>query len=244
MHSRPGSSQLAQTQRDRIAGHLKQPNVKSEDVIRLLLVDDHPVVRDGLHRIQELERRIRIVGEAASMQSAIDSARRLNPDVILMDVRLPDGDGILACRQIKAFLPEIHILFLTSYANNRFVLAAMEAGAAGYLLKESGARRIVDAIHLILNGGTVFDPVIARNVMGNSPNGGDNPLGALTSQENRVLAEVAKGKTDKEVAVALDLTTKTARNYLDRIFTKLKVHTRTEAALLYTRFSEKIQSWE
>ena len=218
--------------------------MKPEGIIKLLLVDDHPVVRDGLHRIPELEPSIQIVAEAGTMLSAVEAARRLNPDVILMDVRLPDGDGIEACRQIKAFLPEIHILFLTSYANNRFVLAAMEAGAAGYLLKESGARRIVDAIQLILNGGTVFDPVITRGVMGNLRNGGGvNPLDALTSQENRILAEVAKGKTDKEVAVALDLTTKTARNYLDRIFTKLNVHTRTEAALLYARFSEKMRAW-
>ena len=219
--------------------------MKSKGTIRLLLVDDHPVVRDGLHRIQALEPRLQMVGEAASMRSAVETARQLNPDLILMDVRLPDGDGIEACRQIKVFLPEVQILFLTSYANNRFVLEAMEAGAAGYLLKESGARRIVDAIHLILDGGTVFDPVIARRVIGNlQSGGGGNPLETLTSQENRVLAEVAKGKTDKEVAVALDLTTKTARNYLDRIFTKLNVHTRTEAALLYTRFSKQMQSWE
>lgn len=219
--------------------------MKLETHIRLLLVDDHPVVRDGLHRIQELEPRIRIVAEAGTMSSAVEAARRLGPEVILMDVRLPDGDGIAACREIKAFLPEVHILFLTSYADNRFVLAAMEAGADGYLLKESGAQRIVAAIHSILNGGAVFDPVVTRGVMGNSRgDGGVNPLDALAARERRLLAEVAKGKTDKEVAVALDLTTKTARNYLDRIFTKLNVHTRTEAALLYTRFSEKIQSWE
>jgi two-component system response regulator DevR len=219
--------------------------VKPEGTIRLLLVDDHPVVRDGLIRIQELEPRIQIVGEAATMQSAVEAARRLNPDVILMDVRLPDGDGIDACRQIKAFAPHVRILFLTSYANNRFVLAAMESGAEGYLLKESDTQRIVDAIYSILNGGTVFDPIIARRVTGSSPDGGGaNPLEILTQQERRVLGEVAKGKTDKEVAAALGLTTKTARNYLDRIFTKLKVHTRTEAALLYTRASEKMPSWE
>jgi len=215
--------------------------VKSEGKIKLLLVDDHPVVRDGLSRVRELEPRIQIIGQAATMRSAVESARRLKPDVILMDVRLPDGDGIAACRQIKEFLPEVHVLFLTSYADNRFVLAAMEAGAEGYLLKESDTQRIVDAIHLILNGGTVFDPVVARALRSGN---GVNPLDVLTSQESRVLAEVAKGKTDKEVAVALDLTTKTARNYLDRIFTKLNVHTRTEAALLYTRFSEKMPLWE
>jgi DNA-binding NarL/FixJ family response regulator len=209
--------------------------VNSDDTIRLLLVDDHPVVRDGLTRIQELEPRIHIVGEAATMRAAVDSAGWLKPDVILMDVRLPDGDGIEACRRIKAFLPEARVLFLTSYADNRFVLAAIETGADGYLLKESGAQRIVDAIHSILNGGTVFDPVVKRGAAGKSRSGGINPLDILTRQESRVLTEVAKGKTDKEVAATLGLTTKTARNYLDRIFTKLNVHTRTEAALLHAR---------
>lgn len=219
--------------------------MSTQDVIKLLLVDDHPVVRNGLQRMHELEPRIKIVGEAATMQSAIEAAQRLSPEVILMDVRLPDGDGIEACRRIKALLPETHILFLTSYADNRFVLAAMEAGADGYLLKESDAQRIVDAIHSIVAGGTVFDPVITREVMGRLKNGaGTNPLEALTVQERRLLEEVAKGKTDKEVAVALGLTTKTARNYLDRIFAKLNVHTRTEAALLYTRFHTRGRSWE
>lgn len=218
--------------------------MKLERDIRLLLVDDHPVVRDGLRRIQELEPRLQIVGEAATMASAVEAARRFNPDVILMDVRLPDGDGIEACRQIKTFLPEAHVLFLTSYADNQFVLAAMEAGADGYLLKERDTQRVVEAIHSILNGGTVFDPVVARGVMeGSRRDGRVNPLDVLAIRERQVLAEVARGKTDKEVALALGLTPKTARNYLDRIFTKINVHTRTEAALLYTRCHDRIQ-WE
>jgi len=164
----------------------------------------------------------------------------LRPDVVLMDVRLPDGDGIEACRRIKAQLPQVRVLFLTSYADNNLVLAAMEAGADGYVLKESDAQRIVDAIHAILRGGTVFDPVVAREVItGLKRGGGANPLESLTARERRVLEEVAKGRTDKEVAAALGLTAKTARNYLDRIFTKLNVHTRTEAALLYSRLGEK-----
>ena len=175
------------------------------------------------------------------MLSAVEAARRLSPQMILMDVRLPDGDGIQACRQIKEFLPETHVLFLTSFADNRFVLASMEAGADGYLLKESGAQRIVDAIHSILNGGNVFDPVVTHDVLRNFRKGGVNPLDVLAEREWRVLREVAKGKTDKEVAAALDLTTKTARNYLDRIFTKLNVHTRTEAAMLHARYSENRQ---
>jgi two-component system response regulator DevR len=219
--------------------------VSCVETIRLLVVDDHPVVRDGLRRVQELERRIEIVGEAATSQAAIEAAGRLLPEIVLMDVRLPDGDGIEACRRIKALLPETRILFLTSYADNRFVLAAMEAGADGYLLKESDAQRIVDAIHAIRQGGTVFDPVITREVMSSLKSGSrGNPLHALTAQERRVLEEVAKGKTDKEVAATLELTTKTARNYLDRIFTKLNVHSRTEAALLYTRFRENGRRWD
>lgn len=215
------------------------------DFISLLLVDDHPVVRDGLSRIRELEPRIEIVGEAASAATAIEEARRLKPSVILMDIRLPDGDGIQACREIKSFLPEVHVLFLTSFADNRLVLAAIEAGAGGYLLKESDTRRIVDAIHFILKGGTVFDPIAARGLAGESGgNATPNPLSELAPQERRVLAEVARGRTDKEVGTTLGLSTKTARNYLDRIFTKLNVHTRTEAALLYTRLKDHPSRWE
>lgn len=208
--------------------------------IKLLLVDDHPVVRDGLRRIQELEPRIRVVSEAATMAAAVEAARQVRPDIVLMDVRLPDGDGIEACNRIKGYLPETRILFLTSYADNHLVLAAMEAGADGYLLKESGADRIVDAIHSILEGGTVFDPVVAREVMSSFKRGETaSPLDRLTMQERRVLEEVGKGRTDKEVAAALGLRTKTARNYLDRIFSKLGVHTRTEAALLWARCAAK-----
>jgi two-component system response regulator DevR len=218
--------------------------MKDGENIRLLLVDDHPVVRDGLMRIQELDPRIQIAGEASTMQSAVEAARRLRPDMILMDVRLPDGDGIAACREIRRILPDVRILFLTSYANNRFVLAAMEAGAEGYLLKEHGTDRIVEAIHCILNGGTVFDPIIKAGSSRHAPASDANPLDVLATRERRVLEEVAKGKTDKEVGAALNLTAKTARNYLDRIFTKLNVHTRTEAALLYTRFREQSDAWD
>lgn len=219
--------------------------MKPEDQIRLLLVDDHPVVRNGLQQMRELEPRIQIVGEADTMVSAIETARRLSPEVILMDVRLPDGDGIEACRQIKRFLRETRILFLTSFADNRFVLASMAAGADGYLLKENSPQRIVEAIHVVLRGGTVFDPVATRNALSQQQGGsGLNPLDGLTVQERRLLAEVAKGKTDKEVSVVMGLTAKTVRNYLDRIFAKLNVHTRTEAALLYVRFDVKSRTWE
>lgn len=215
--------------------------MSQERIIKLLLVDDHPVVRDGLRRVRELSPQIQIVGEAATMHSAVAAALQLEPDVVLMDLRLPDGDGSEACRRIKPLLPDTRILFLTSYADNRFVLAAMEAGADGYLLKESDTQKIVDAIRTILHGGTVFDPVVTQVARRDPRSGaGTNPLATLTAQEQRLLAKVAEGKTDKEAAAALGLTTKTARNYLDRIFAKLNVHTRTEAALLHARFGSPV----
>jgi DNA-binding NarL/FixJ family response regulator len=214
--------------------------VSEETPLRLLLVDDHPIVRDGLRRIQELWPTLQIVAEAGTGKGAVEAARRERPDIVLMDVRLPDLDGIEACREIKAFLPAVQVLFLTSYADNRFVLAAMEAGADGYLLKESGSHRIVAAIRTIRSGGTVFDPVVARRALDTTSGTATHPLESLTRLESRVLAEVASGKTDKEVALALNLSPKTARNYVTRIFTKLKVHTRTEAALLYARHAESV----
>jgi len=208
--------------------------------ITLLLVDDHPVVRNGLRQIQELAPEIRVVGGASTVYAAVSQAQDVRPDVVLMDVRLPDGTGIEACKRIKAQLPETRVLFLTSYADNSLVLGAMEAGADGYLLKESDAGRIVEAIRSIMRGGTVFDPVVASKMLRTfNEDSATNPLELLTVQERRILEQVARGRTDKEVGSALGLTTKTARNYLDRIFSKLNVHNRTEAALVYARFVEK-----
>lgn len=214
------------------------PQQSETEKIKVLVVDDHPVVRNGLRLIQELDEKIKVLGAAGSFQAALAEANRLKPDVVLMDVRLPDGDGIEACRRIKSQLPKTRVLFLTSYADNNLVLGAMEAGAEGYVLKESDAQRIVDAIHSIMRGGTVFDPVMSGQILRNPRQTElNNPLATLTEQERRILEEVAKGRTDKEVAAALGLSAKTSRNYLDRVFVKLDVHTRTEAALLYARFS-------
>jgi len=211
-----------------------------EEPIKLLLVDDHPIVRNGLRQVQEIDPGLKVIGGAATMELAMTEAFRLCPDVVVMDIRLPDGDGIEACRQIKSKLPQTRILFLTSYADNNLILQAMEAGADGYLLKENDAQKIVDAIRSILRGDTVFDPVVTRKmVLRLTKCGPASSLDSLTSQERRVLEQVAQGRTDKEVATALGLTAKTARNYLDRIFTKLNVHTRTEAALMYARLIDK-----
>jgi len=207
--------------------------------IRLLVVDDHPVVRDGLRTIHEMASDIRIVGEAGSAQEALAVAKGAQPEVALLDIRLQGQSGIELCRSLKAALPRLRVLFLTSYADAQLILSALEAGADGYLLKESDTRRLVDAIHEVARGEPVFDPQVMRSLAEVRARSGNNRpadgLRSLSAQEHRLLAEVAKGKTDKEAALALGLTTKTARNYLDRIFTKLGVRNRTEASILYTR---------
>ncbi len=204
--------------------------MKNEARISLLLVDDHPIVRAGFHMVEQIDPRMHVVGEASTVEDGWRQVQRLQPDLVLLDVRLPDGDGIDLCRRIKERWPEIRVLCLTSYSDDQLVLGAMEAGAEGYLLKQNDANHIVEAVQTVMQGGVVFDGAVsAAGQRGNAK----NPLELLSPGELRVLAEVAKGRTDKEAGVALCLSVKTIRNYLDRVFTKLGVHTRTEAALIY-----------
>ncbi len=207
--------------------------------IRVLIVDDHPVVRMGLRIITEVDPAIIVAGEAASAAEAILAARRLRPAVVLLDVRLPDRSGLEVCRELKTDPGAPKVLFLTSFADNPLVLAAMQAGGDGYLLKDNEPRDIVTAIRTVLNGSTLFDPVVARavdrEVKSVLPITPKDPLEALSAQERRVLAAVADGKTDKEIASALGLQPKTVRNYLDRVFEKLEVNSRTQAAVVFDR---------
>jgi DNA-binding NarL/FixJ family response regulator len=213
--------------------------MKSSPTIRVLIVDDHPVVRAGLRVITEVDPGILVISEAGSGAEAIVAVRESLPDVVLLDVRLPDRNGIDVCRELKSQPKAPRILFLTSFADNALVLAAMQAGGDGYLLKDNEPRDIVAAIRTVLAGGMLFDPVVARAVdrelrsalPGNSP----DPLGELSQQERRVVSAVADGKTDKEIAQMLKLQPKTVRNYLDRAFEKLGVNSRTQAAVLFDR---------
>jgi two-component system response regulator DevR len=209
-----------------------------EPQIRLMLVDDHPVVRAGLRTVSEVDEAIVIVGEAANASEAMIGARQLRPDALLLDVRLPDRSGLEVCREIKAMPNPPRILFLTSFADNDLVLAAMQAGGDGYLLKNNEPRDIAAALRTIMRGGAIFDPVVTRQALKGISGRPPAPMmgvKTLSRQEMRVLEAVARGLTDKEVAQALGLQTKTARNYLDRVFEKLGVHTRTQAALQYER---------
>jgi len=214
-------------------------------MIRIIIADDHAIVRAGLKQFLAAEKDMVVTGEAADGMETLACVRKAECDVVLLDIRLGESSGIDLCRQIKAASPATRVLILTSYVDDQLILSALEAGADGYLLKESDTKRLVNAINEVHRGEAVFDPEVTRQMASHNDETSDNPaqlIAGLSLQERRLLAEVAKGKTDKEAAAELGLTAKTARNYLDRIFTKLGVHTRTEAATAYIRAGKRV--WE
>ena len=196
--------------------------------IRLLLVDDHEVVRAGLRALLAGIEGIEIVGEAGSVADAVREAARCEPEVILMDLRLPDGTGIDACREILSGAPRTRILFLTSYSDEQAVMSTVLAGAAGYVLKDIGHRALVEAIRDASAGRPILDPRITDPVVSRV-----RGTEALSAQEQRVLALVVEGKTNKEIAAALGLSDKTVKNYLSNVFSKLGISRRAQAAALF-----------
>lgn len=207
-------------------------------VIRVLLVDDSEVVRMGLRALLEDDGALQIVGEAASVSAALDAAGRCRPDVVVLDIRLPDGTGVDACRGILQRRPGTRILMLTSVDTGPLVAEAIRAGAHGYLLKEIHGRALIQAIHDIAAGKSVLDPGVTGSVLEqlkSEPPPAADGLARLSPQERRVLALIAEGRTNKEAGMALNLSEKTVKNYLNNIFEKLNVSRRAQAAALYAR---------
>jgi DNA-binding NarL/FixJ family response regulator len=212
---------------------------QSEQPIRVLLVDDHEIVRLGLRTLLGRRQGLEVVGEAATAAEAVAEADRLAPDVVLLDVRLPDGSGVEVCREILARTPTARVLFLSSYADQEAVLATIFAGAAGYVLKEITSDSLLRAIRAVVAGQSILDPAVTQPVLARmqalAQQGPQPDEHGLSPQESRVLALVAEGKTNKEIAAALDLGEKTVKNYLGHIFQKLKVTRRSQAAAIYSR---------
>lgn len=202
----------------------------ARETITLLVVDDHEVVRAGLRLLLDGVDGIEVVGEAGSVEEAVRETARLQPAVVLMDLRLPDGTGLDACRDILSATPGTRILFLTSYSDEQAIMSTVLAGAAGYLLKEIGHRELVRAIRDAAAGRPILDPRIAQPVMTKVQHSA-----GLSPQEKRVLALVVEGKTNKEIAAALGLSEKTVKNYLSNIFQKLHLTRRSQAAALLAR---------
>ncbi len=210
---------------------------KSAPRVSLVLVDDSEVVRAGLRALLGMEAAIEIVGEAVSVATAVETAARLRPNVVLLDIRLPDGTGFEACRQIIKRAPESRVLILTSVVDDSMVDEAIRSGAHGYLLKEIDGRGLVNAIRDVALGKSILDPAVTARVMQmvKSGNSGRDALASLSPQEKRVLALIAEGCTNKEVGVKLGLSEKTVKNYLSTVFEKLHVSRRAEAAVIYAQ---------
>jgi two-component system response regulator DevR len=205
--------------------------------IRLVLVDDSEVVRLGLRALLGAERALEIVGEGSSVATGVAACAKHKPDVALLDLRLPDGTGFDACRQILQRLPETRVLMLTSVADDTLVDEAIRAGAHGYLLKEVNSRALIQAITDVAAGKSILDPAVTARVMQFMKAGGPtrDVLASLSPQESRVLALIAQGKTNKEAGNEMNLTEKTVKNYLSNIFEKLHVSRRAQAAAIYAQ---------
>lgn len=206
--------------------------------IRVLIVDDHEVVREGLRALLKRRPQLAVVGEADSVASAIEEARRTEPDVVVMDVRLPDGSGVEACREIRAQRPETKVLMLTSYADDEAVFASIMAGAVGYLLKQTRGQTLADAIEQVMRGESLLDPAVTQRVLDQVRSSGtskDDELSLLSEQEQKILDLIALGKTNKEIAKDVFLSDKTVKNYVSSILSKLNLRRRSEAAAFIAR---------
>ena len=200
---------------------------------RVMLVDDHEVVRSGLRAMLEAIDDLEIVAEAGSAAEAVLRARSYHPDVIVMDVRLPDRSGVEACRDIRAENPNIAILMLTSFSDDQALFDSIMAGAAGYVLKQIRGTDLVDGIRRVAAGESLLDPAVTARVLDRvrNPEGHQDPrLARLTPTEARILDMIAEGLTNREIGERVHLAEKTVKNYVSTILSKLQVSRRAEAA--------------
>ena len=207
--------------------------------LSILIVDDHEVVRQGLAALLGRRAEFQVVAEAGTVAEAVAAARKFRPDLVIMDVRLPDGSGIEACREIRADLPDTRVVILTSYPDEDAVLSAIIAGASGYLLKQVRARDLMAALEAVGRGESLLDPAVTGRVLERVRRiaTADRPdeLAELTSQEQKILLLVAEGKTNKEIAADVFLSDKTVKNYVSSILGKLNLERRAQAAAYMAR---------
>ena len=204
--------------------------------IKILIADDHAVVREGTRRILEQDQRLEVVAEAADGEEAVRLATNLKPDVAIIDIAMPNIDGIEATRQIKALCPDTTVLILTAYDDDQFIFSLLEAGAAGYLLKSVRGRELIDAVRSVHAGESVLHPAIARKILNRFvPSSGkpikEESLDVLSQREMEVLKLAARGLSNQDIAEELCLSMRTIQGHLGHIFNKLQVSSRTEAVI-------------
>jgi DNA-binding NarL/FixJ family response regulator len=205
--------------------------------IAVFLLDDHEVVRRGVRDMLEAEPDIKVVGEAGTAASALARIPALRPDVAVLDVRLPDGDGVTVCREIRSRMPEVACLMLTSFSDDDALFDAIMAGAAGFVLKQIRGTDLVGAVRTVAAGQSMLDPGAAAQVMARLRDQKDkrDPLAGLTPQERRILELIGEGLTNRQIGEHLFLAEKTVKNYVSALFAKLGMERRTQAAAYATR---------
>src|ERR1041385_670256 len=207
--------------------------------LRVMLVDDHEVVRNGIRAMLQATDDVIITAEASSVREAIDEADRARPDVVVMDVRLTDGSGIEATREIRAKHPDTKVLMLTSFADDEALFSSIMAGASGYVLKQVRSGELLRAIRAVGGGESLLDPAVTNAVLDRLRKGKhllrDEKLARLSPQEERILQAIADGQTNAEIGAALGLAEKTVKNYVSSILSKLEVARRAEAAAYLAR---------
>jgi len=207
--------------------------------LRILLVDDHEVVRLGVRTLIERQPGMEVVGEATTVREAISEAEQLVPDVVVLDIRLPGGDGLDACRQIKAQRPETRVIILTSFPDDEVLYDAIAAGADGYVLKQIGSDDLIHALERVGQGQSLLDPSLTARVFAKVREARQqeraHAFADLTEQEMQILAHVVEGETNREIGSALQLSEKTVRNYISIILGKLNLASRAQAAAYAAR---------
>ena len=202
----------------------------TNEKLTILIVDDHDIVRKGLAMLVSRQEDLSVVAEAGTVAEAVEKARESAPDVVVMDIRLPDGSGIEACRDIRDENGDVKVLMLTSHSDEEAVMGSIMAGASGYLLKEIRSQEIVDAIRKVGSGQSLLDPTVTANVLDRVRRGKEEDvLAQLTDQEQKILELIADGQTNREIAGQIDLRDKTVKNYVSNILGKLEVSRRSQA---------------
>ena len=223
--------------------------IVNREKAKLLLVDDHKIVRYGLAELFSTVDGWTVVGEAGTVAEAVIKARLHKPNVVLMDVRLPDGSGIDACRTIRSEHPDTRVIMLTAFADEDAVVEAIMAGAAGYLLKQIDIDHLVQAVENVRQGVSLLDPAITEMVLNRmrrlsapAPEAPEDPLESLSEQERKILPLIADGKTNREIAAALYLSEHTVKTYVSSLLQKLNLSRRSQAAALASRCAQQFES--
>ena len=214
--------------------------------IAVFLMDDHEIVRRGVRDLLEAESDITVVGEAGTASSALARIPALKPDVAVLDVRLPDGDGVSVCREIRSRMPEVACLMLTSFGDDEALFVAIMAGAAGYVLKQIRGTDLVGAVRTVASGKSMLDPEAASRLMRRMREQAahSDPLAGLTDQERRILELIGEGMTNRQIGEHMYLAEKTVKNYVSSLFAKLGMERRTQAAAYAARVFDDQASGE